>query len=121
MKIIFALTLLAIASPVLAADFPTGTFVCKKHLDDGSVIFMSTVLVSEIDLGGVSLPLLEIKYENTRYVDHPSTTLKGIASLVERNGAKQLSVAGLGPTKSIYFSKAGSIYDPSYGSLCTKQ
>ncbi len=121
MKSASILSLLLMSSVSFAANFPVGSFVCTKRLDNGTTVNMSTVQVSEVDLQGHSLPIVEIQYENNRYVDRPGMKLKGVASVAEVDGEISLMVTNRGPAKGIAFYRSGQAYDPSYGSLCTKQ
>lgn len=70
MKTLLALLSLT-SSFALAADFPTGTFTCKSHDDNGKER-LETVKITETTLSGISLPVVEYA---------GPLTAKGIASV----------------------------------------
>ncbi len=89
-KVLTILSLVSLSLTAAAADFPVGTFSCKT---DGTI---RTITVSEIDLAGNSMPLVEITGFGT-------TPRKGIATLSKVSSVTTHLVLPAGASWNNYF------------------
>ena len=95
----------AVSLTAMASEFPTGTFECKHDYSQARDQFSATIKISEVNLSGVSLPLVE--YTGPATGDF-SGHYKGIATVTTANDADKsviLTIAMSQALSQIHFDK----------------
>lgn len=90
-----------VSSTAAAADFPVGTFVCAFDVNAGPPTH--TVKIGAVTVGGVELPMVDVKA-----VEGPNSSvgsLRGIGTYSDDKFSKYIGVAAASSTLWMVFDK----------------